>query len=310
MRAEVDIRLDEWLTADFGYSLRGLRLLERQRSAYQLAEVLHSPTFGNVLRLDGAMQCSERDEHFYHEPLVHVAMARASARGRVLVVGGGDGGAAEEVLKWPDVLEVTHVEIDPAVVSLARKHLASVHRGVLDGSDHRYRLVCADGAAFLAQAKAAHYDVILLDLTDAGGPSAALYSRAFYDSCSRALQASGVLGLHIAAPWTQRQTCFNTVAELRRAFDQVHPYLVSVPMSGGQWLMALARNEPVAPEGPRPWATLPVLHDPLCQLKVVSAEWLNTVFILPPYLADLANERSHLKSATHELPHTVSKRCT
>jgi len=288
VQAEVGQQMDEWLTPDFGYSLRGLTIIERQRSAYQLVEILQSPTFGKVLRLDGAMQCSERDEHFYHEPLVHMPMAHAASRQRVLIVGGGDGGAAEEVLKWPDVCEVTHVEIDPVVIDLSRRHLGAVHRGVLEGCDPRYRLFWSDGALFMQRATPSHYDVVLLDLTDAGGPSESLYRSDFYEACARTLKPGGVLSLHVAAPWTQLDTCRATLTQLRRAFKVVLPFLVSVPMSGGQWLMAMAGNDPDVVSSERALATLPEPSDPATALKVVSAGLLKSMLVLPPYLAPLA----------------------
>lgn len=280
-----DERRDEWLTPDFGYTLRGLVTLVRQRSQYQLVEMLHSPTFGRVLRLDGAMQCSERDEFFYHEPLVHMAMAHAPARDRVLIIGGGDGGAAEEALKWRDLDRLQHVEIDALVLDLCRQHMQAVHHGVLDGNDSRYRLQVGDGSAWLAHTGAASVDVLVLDLTDAGGPSSPLYDSAFYRRCAAALTPAGVLSLHIAAPWTQFENCRRTLRRLRAAFAVVKPFVVSVPMSGGQWLMALASNGPALGDGSRR------LPDPgKClagpALQCVDAQSLRTAFHLPPYLQE------------------------
>lgn len=279
-------RLDEWLTPDFGYTLRGLTTLARQRSRYQLVEILHSPTFGRLLRLDGAMQCSERDEFFYHEPLVHMAMAHAPRRDRVLIIGGGDGGAAEEALKWRDLDRLQHVEIDPLVLDLCRQHLRAVHCGVLDGDDSRYELNVQEGADWLHRAANASCDVLILDLTDAGGPSSPLYDAPFYSRCAQALTACGVLSLHIAAPWTQFAACQRTLRRLRTAFKVVKPFLVSVPMSGGQWMMALASNDPTLGE---PGRRLPdpgfCLAGPALQL--VDALSLRTGFHLPAYLQEL-----------------------
>jgi spermidine synthase len=288
--AKATVRLDEWLTPSFGYSLRDVVVLADVQSSFQHVQLIESPTFGVALRLDGAMQCSEKDEFFYHEPLVHVALLHAANLDHVLIVGGGDGGAAEEALKWSGLGRLDHVEIDATVLELSRRYLAAIHRGVLDGVDRRYRCRVADGRRWVADAPAGHYDVIVLDLTDAGGPSTALYGREFFAACSRALCPGGVLALHLAAPWAQRLTCEQMLRRLRQEFGAVKPYIVSVPMSGGQWMMALCGSQP-----------LPDLRDDASidqrlgdlrgrRLRIMTAEVMKGMFALPPYLSDATVE--------------------
>lgn len=238
--------LTEWLRPDFGYLLRGTRWLLRERTAHQWLEVGEHPFFGRLLRLDGALQCSELDEPCYHERLVHTALLAARRRRRVLVIGGGDGGAAEEVLKWPEVQHVDQVEIDGAVLAAARRFLGGIHRGVLDGADARLSLHVGDGLAWLDQ-PGEPYDVILLDLTDAGGPSTALWQQPFYRRCAQRLAPGGALALHVASPWAQADTCRRVLQALAIEFADVQPFQVSVPMSGGPWLMACCRPAPSAP---------------------------------------------------------------
>ncbi len=283
----VATRLQEQLTADFGYVVDPVTVVVDVQSAYQHIQILNTSTFGTVLRLDGALQCSERDEFFYHEPLVHMALAHVAQPRRVLIVGGGDGGAAEEVLKWPSVHRVDHVEIDPQVLALCEHHLRSVHRGVLSGSDSRYHQHVCDGIAWVhdMHLQSANFDSIILDLTDAGGPSAALYGPAFYGECSRLLAHEGVLTLHVAAPWAQQAACAQTVAHLRAAFAFVEPFVVSVPISGGQWLMAACHNQSAqfSRSAPELGRRLARLRGPA--LQVVDADSLVSMLHLPPYLA-------------------------
>lgn len=281
------VRLDEWLTPSFGYSLRDVTVLADTKSDHQHVQVIHSPTFGVALRLDGAMQCSERDEFFYHEPLVHVAMLHAASLDHVLIVGGGDGGAAEEALKWYGVGQLDHVEIDAVVLRLCRCHLVTVQQGVLAGIDPRYRGHVGDGQHWIAAAAPGQYDIIVLDLTDAGGPSAALYDVAFFRACSRALGPRGVLTLHIAAPWAQQAVCAQVLGMLRQAFASVRPYVVSVPMSGGQWLMALCGSllVPTLTDDAAVDRRLLQLRGP--RLRVLTADVMKGMFALPPYLADV-----------------------
>jgi spermidine synthase len=289
MRDDVtaDACLHEKLTQDFGYYLDCVVVLATAQSAYQHIQILQTATFGTVLRLDGALQCSERDEFFYHEPLVHMAMAHSHFAQHVLIVGGGDGGAAEEALKWPSVRHLDHIEIDPLVLDLCQKHLGTVHRGVLSGADPRYHQHVGDGAEHMATAarKGHTYDTIILDLTDAGGPSSALYGDDFYRQCSQVLAPLGVLTLHVAAPWAQQAACLATVARLRTAFTLVEPFVVSVPLSGGQWLMAACHNQlrPLHSQSARLQRPLAQLRGPA--LKVVDASSLSAMLHLPPYLA-------------------------
>jgi spermidine synthase len=282
------VRFEEAIAPGFGYYLDAANVLIDCRSRFQRIELLQTTMFGTVLRLDGALQCSERDEFFYHEPLVHMALARATRRDRVLVIGGGDGGAAEEALKWPTVQRLDHVEIDPLVLELCEAWLPSVHRGVLSGADARYRQHVQDGGRWVANALSAgeSYDAIVLDLTDPGGPSSSLYGPTFYRNCAQLLAPHGVLTLHLTAPWAQLARAAQMVAALRHAFPVVEPYLVSVPLSGGQWLMAAcSRGDGLGM--PDDWtaigAVLADLKAPA--LKLITPQTLSGMLHLPPYLA-------------------------
>lgn len=238
----------EWLTPHFGYSVDYSEQLMERQTLFQHLQVLRTPDFGNLLRLDGALQCSEADEFFYHEPLVHVpAMLHPGPR-NALVIGGGDGGAAEELLKHPGIEEVVLVEIDGMVVEAACQFLASVHGGIFErraASQGRFQWSVGDGLEFVRQASRT-FDLIVLDLTDPGGPSSALYTADFYAACRTRLAPGGILSLHVAAPWAQRAKAVQIVTELRKAFNHVTPYLASVPLSGGAWLMAHCTASPLA----------------------------------------------------------------
>ena len=153
--------------------------------------------FGRLFRLDGHFMTSERDEFFYHEMLVHMPGIAHPAPERALIVGGGDGGSAEELLKYPSIRSVKLCEIDLAVVDISRKHLASVHKGAFD--DPRLDLCIGDGFAFVRETTE-QFDLIVLDLTDPGGPSTRLYTPEFYRACAARLRPMGAMTLHIASP--------------------------------------------------------------------------------------------------------------
>lgn len=237
-------RFEEFLSDGYYYGVEAT-LLHCVQSDYQLIEVLQHPHFGHLLRIDGALQCSEADEACYHEPLVHMVMAHSRDRARVLIVGGGDGGAAEEVLKWPCVQSLQHVELDPEVLHLSRQYLRNIHHGLLDEHqtlDARYTLSISDGLAHIErlQRDGATLDALILDLTDPGGPSLPLWSSDFFARCAQVLGPNGVMGLHVGAPWAQSARCDHILAALRRNFAQVTPFITSIPVSGGPWMMAMA----------------------------------------------------------------------
>ena len=137
-------RIFERLTPSSGVYFDGT-LVERKQTPFQLLEVYDTPDLGRIFRLDGFNMTSERDEFFYHENLVHPAALTHPKPERALIVGGGDGGSAEELLKYPTMRSVTLVEIDLAVVDISRKYLQHVHRGSLD--DPRVSLRIEDGFA-------------------------------------------------------------------------------------------------------------------------------------------------------------------
>jgi spermidine synthase len=227
--------MTEYLTDDWGFFIRSAQLIEKFRSSFQDVEVHDSKTFGKLFRLDGHFMTSEKDEFFYHENLVHMAALSHPKPERALIVGGGDGGSAEELLKHPSMHAVTLAEIDAAVVDISRKHLGNVHRGSLD--DPRVGLRIEDGFEYV-RAAAEKFDLIVLDLTDPGGPSMPLYTVDFYRACAARLEPGGAMTLHIASPIAHPDRIRAGLSSLRQAFPLVRPYLASIPLYGGLWMMA------------------------------------------------------------------------
>jgi spermidine synthase len=229
--------LTEYLTEDSGFFVRSSREFERFQTPYQTVEVHDTKSFGKLFRLDGHLMTSEKDEFFYHENLVHVAAITHPAPKTALIIGGGDGGSAEELLKYQTIKSVTLVEIDLAVLDIARKYFAEVHHGAL--LDPRLTVKVEDGFAFVRGATDT-YDLIVLDLTDPGGASEPLYGAEFYRACAARLNPTGAMTLHIASPVAHPERVRAAMANLRAVFSVVIPYLVSIPLYGGLWMMACA----------------------------------------------------------------------
>lgn len=194
------------------------------------------------LYLDGDLQFSSVDEHRYTEALVHPVLSRDPSR--VLVLGGGDGLAARELLRHPSVTEVVQVELDPAVLDLARTRLAELNHHALD--DPRVRLVVDDGFRWLRDAgragdDTAGFDAVVVDLPDPDTPALGrLYSTEFYGLVARALAPGGQLVVQSGSPYSTPRAYWRTVSTIASAGLGVTPYHVHVP-SFGDWGFTLAQ---------------------------------------------------------------------
>ncbi len=220
----------ERLHGDHAQALREARLLYDSETAHQRLRVFENPTFGRVLTLDGVVQVTERDNFIYHEMLTHVPVLAHGAARRVLIVGGGDGGMAREVLKHRTVEAVTMVEIDAGVVAFSKQFLPMISAGAFD--DPRLDLVIADGAAFMRET-AGGFDVIIVDSTDPIGPGEVLFTDTFYGHARRALAPGGILVTQNGVPFLQGGELTDTMRAFKALFTDWTCYLATVPTYAG-----------------------------------------------------------------------------
>ncbi len=220
----------ETLHADYAQSLRIDRLLYDSETEHQRLRVFENPTFGRVLTLDDVVQTTEGDNAIYHEMLTHVPILAHGAARRVLIVGGGDGGMAREVLRHTTVEHVTMVEIDAGVVEFSKEYLPALSQGAFD--DPRLDLVIADGAEFI-KTTSGGYDVIIVDSTDPIGPGEVLFSDTFYGHAKRALAPNGILVTQNGVPFMQPDELTNTMGAFRSLFADATCYLATVPTYAG-----------------------------------------------------------------------------
>lgn len=111
----------EQLSPDFGFYLRTTGLLAERRSADQHIEIVQTPLFGRAMRIDGCFMTSERDEFFYHEPMTHLPAITQGGPRQALIIGGGDGGSAHNLLRYPSIERVVLAELDSEVIEMARE---------------------------------------------------------------------------------------------------------------------------------------------------------------------------------------------
>ncbi|MER5768671.1 polyamine aminopropyltransferase [Streptomyces sp. NPDC001985] len=182
------------------------------------------------LFLDGRLWAGERDERRYHEALVHPAML--GPHRRVLILGGGDGLAAREVLRYPAAASVTVLEADPGVVELARTDPALSGLNGRAYRDHRIRVVTGDAFGWLREPRG-RWDVVIVNLPDPGiTRSAKFYSREFYGLLTAALADGGRLVVHAGPPETRPRTYWTVDATLRAAGFTTSPYRATGRLSG------------------------------------------------------------------------------
>ena len=215
-------------------------------TAYQQVEVLESESFGRSLVLDGKTQSTERDEHIYHEALVHPAMLCHPDPRAVFVGGGGEGATVREVLAHKSVERVKMLDLDGEVVELCRSFLPRHHQGSFD--DPRLQLLHADARNHLAGSSET-FDVMVMDLVDPleAGTAYLLYTEEFYRLAKSRLNPGGILVTQSGpAGLLSYQECFTTIYKtLGKVFSHTAAAQVHVPAFQTLWSFTLASQHPL-----------------------------------------------------------------
>ncbi|MGI5220442.1 polyamine aminopropyltransferase [Nocardia sp. CA-290969] len=217
----------------------------QQQTEYQKIVLTESISpFGTQdtrLFLNGDLQFSSVDEYRYHEAMVHPALARN--RQNVLVVGGGDGLALREILKYPDVRTVTLVELDPVMIELARTDTRLTELNGNSFADPRVHVITADAFTWLRTA-GSDYDAVIIDLPDPDQTSIAkLYSTEFYAMAAQVLAPDATMVVQAGSPFFAPHSYWCIAATVRTSGLNVLPYHVDVP-SFGDWGFLLATRDP------------------------------------------------------------------
>ena len=236
---------DLWYTEihqdDVKFSIKIKSHLHSEKSTFQQIDFFESDTFGRFFTLDGLMMATEKDEFIYHDMITHVPMAVNPGIKKVLIIGGGDGGTAREILRYSNIEKIDMVEIDERVVRLCQKYLPQTAH-MLD-QDSRLKLYFEDGLDFVQKAQAETYDLILVDSTDPIGPGEGLFTYEFYNHCKRILSSIGILINQHESPYYT-----SDAKEMRRAHSKIKStfpiakvYQFHMPTyPSGHWLFGFA----------------------------------------------------------------------
>jgi len=226
------ISVDYNLSENIIIKIKGEEIVSESNEIQEI-KIVDTKEFGKVLLIgekDGLnVQFSEKDEAFYHEAIVHPAMSLCTDPKKVLIIGGGDGVVAREVLKY-QIEKLIMVEIDNKVIELCKKYLP-IHQGAFD--DSRMEIIIADGKKFIEQNKDKEdgdkYDLIILDLTDPSGPSKMLFTKEFYQDVKKNLNENGVLSIQTSSTFFDAVVLGRVYAALKEVFTNVIPYSNIIP---------------------------------------------------------------------------------
>jgi len=273
----LELWFTEKQTAHLGLDLLIKETLHVEQTPFQHLAVLDTFQYGRMLVLDGMVQTTIGDEFVYHEMITHVALHTHPCPKKVLVVGGGDGGAIREILKHDTVEQATLVEIDERVVEASRKWLPEISVGL---QDPRCQVIIDDGIKHVDEHKNS-YDVILIDSTEPVGPAQGLFAKPFYQSIYEALTEDGIMVAQTESPFVNRDLIRSVFADISATFPIARLYLANIPTyPSGLWSFTLGskKHDPLKVD-PKKMKRLP--------MRYYGPEVHHGCFALPEFVVEL-----------------------
>lgn len=232
--------ISEKLYKDFNISFKVEEVILQIKDGIQDLCIIKNNCFGKVMMLDNVTQITSKDEFIYHEMMSHVPLFTLANAENILIIGGGDGGIAREVLKHKNIKKCTLVEIDENVVSFSKKHLPEISDGAFNNP--KLDVIITDGAKFVENTKQT-FDVIIVDSTDPHGPGQVLFTKQFYQNCHNILKKDGILITQNGVPFLQPEELVNSVKFFKEIFKFGTCITATIPTYiGGPMAMGFATN--------------------------------------------------------------------
>lgn len=273
----MNVWFTEYQNQDLIIGCRMSQVLHHEKTPFQEVMVVDTMLLGKMLLLDDVIQTSVGDEFVYHEMITHIGLNTLPNPRKVLVVGGGDGGAVREVLRNKSVEKVTHCEIDQGVINAAQKFLPEI---TYDINDPRVELIIGDGIKHVKENKNT-YDMIIIDSTDPVGPAVGLFSAEFYQNVHDALTEDGLFVAQTESPFFDRDFVKRIFADVDNIFPMARLYLGNVPTyPGGLWTftMGTKKHDPMKVD---------ITKIPELKTKFYSPDIHRNAFLLPPFVKEL-----------------------
>ena len=211
------------------------KIIANQKSKFQNILIFDSKYFGRILTLDKVIQITEFDHFYYSEMLSHIPIITHGKVKRVLIIGGGDGAIAHEVLKHNSIKEVFICEIDQDVINLSIKYLKKINFGSL--KNPKVKIIIEDASQFIKKNNFKNYfDLIIADRPDPIGPGKNLFKIKFYKDIKNALSNSGIAVFQNGVPFFQKKELKDTMKHLKSTFNYSGVYLTVVPTYIGGYM--------------------------------------------------------------------------
>ncbi|XP_046850493.1 spermidine synthase-like [Xenia sp. Carnegie-2017] len=214
---------DLWYGQAMSFEIK--EILYHKRSQFQDILVFKSKSHGNVLVLDGCIQCTDRDEFTYQEMITYLPLSSHPCPKKVLVIGAGDGGVIREIAKHPSVESIVQCEIDEEVVNVSKKFLPILSCGY---SSPKHTLHIGCGKEFMKKHQG-EFDVIITDSSDPIGPAASLFEKEYYQLMKFALKPDGLLCSQGECPWLDAAFINNMMKFCNQLFPVVQYAYTNVP---------------------------------------------------------------------------------
>jgi spermidine synthase len=236
---------NQWFTERSDYMGSGTTLkisshLHSEQTPYQKIDIYQTQTFGNLLVIDDFVMLTTRDNFIYHEMMVHPALFNHPNPTQVAIVGGGDCGTLQQVLKHSCVKKVSQIEIDERVTRLSEQYIPEL---CSSNNDPRAEFLYLDAIEWMQQQPTDSLDIIIVDSTDPIGPAEGLFKQNFYQDCIRVLRSDGILVQQSESPLLHwKSISLPMQSEMKKAsFTHISPIFFPLPVyPSGWWSATLA----------------------------------------------------------------------
>jgi spermidine synthase len=269
--------------------------LYHKQSDYQKVEIIDTLAYGKTLILDGMVMTTEKDEYVYHEMIAHIPMMLHSNPEKILIIGGGDGGAAREILKYDSVKKVDLVEIDKYVIEACKKYLPEISSSY---KNSKLNLHIEDGIKYVKNCMDETYDIVIVDSTDPVGPAEGLFTQGFYKDVYRCLKEDGVMTTQSESPMFNTKVfkelyhCYGKIFN----YDKVHPYLAYIPTyPSGMWSFTFCSKNQLHPKNDFDEEKAEKYLKNF-DLKYYNKEIHKASFVLPTYVKQLLEAKVELQA--------------
>lgn len=277
MEPKLALWVKEQQTENLELSCRISSILHREKTPFQDLALVDTLQYGRMLVLDNIIQTTVGDEFVYHEMITHVALNTHAAPKRVLVIGGGDGGAVREIVKHESIEKVVHCEIDEAVVRVSKQYLPEISCAL---DNPKVEIIFDDGIKHVRENKQT-YDVIMVDSPDPIGPAEGLFSSSFYEDLYASLKDDGIFVAQTESPFLNRKLIPRLHRDISGIFPVTRLFLANVPTyPGGLWSFTM---------GSKKYDPLEVDQKKIPEMntRYYSPAIHHSCFVLPPFVQEL-----------------------